>query len=202
MNRDPSFIFCRIVAGEIPSRKAYEDDELLAFHDIHPWAPVHVLVIPKEHVASLADVDDGHAPDREPAGPREGAVVREPPLLFGTEHAHRHPGRPREGMNERAGGTSLAAGCSHDRASALGALGACEPGVAPGHAGDGVHRSGTEPSTLRDLGPEAEALAALEDGGHPPARGDVGDEQARRVRPYVDDGDAHRGHRDGVTGRL
>ena len=62
MNRDPGCIFCRIVAGEIPSRKAYEDDELLAFHDIAPWAPVHVLVIPKEHVASLADVDDGHAP--------------------------------------------------------------------------------------------------------------------------------------------
>jgi histidine triad (HIT) family protein len=45
--RDPGCIFCRIVAGEIPCRKAYEDDEILAFHDIAPWAPQHVLVIPK-----------------------------------------------------------------------------------------------------------------------------------------------------------
>lgn len=61
MAHDPSCIFCRIVAGEIPSRKAYEDDELLAFHDIAPWAPVHVLVIPKRHVASLYDVTDADA---------------------------------------------------------------------------------------------------------------------------------------------
>ena len=57
-NRDPACLFCRIVAGEIPSRKAHEDDELLAFHDIAPWAPVHVLVIPKRHIASFYDVDD------------------------------------------------------------------------------------------------------------------------------------------------
>lgn len=53
-------IFCRIVAGEIPAKKVLEDDELLAFHDIAPWAPVHLLVIPKEHVASLAEVDERH----------------------------------------------------------------------------------------------------------------------------------------------
>ena len=61
MNRDPGCIFCKIVAGEIPSKTVYEDDELLVFHDIAPWAPVHVLAIPKEHVASLYDVNDGHA---------------------------------------------------------------------------------------------------------------------------------------------
>ena len=60
MNADPSCIFCKIVAGQIPSRKAYEDDELLAFHDINPWAPVHVLVIPKQHIATLADVGTEH----------------------------------------------------------------------------------------------------------------------------------------------
>ena len=60
MNRDPNCIFCKIVAGQIPSRKAYEDDELLAFHDIAPWAPVHVLVIPKEHIGSFYDVTDAH----------------------------------------------------------------------------------------------------------------------------------------------
>lgn len=47
-------LFCRIVRGEIPSRKVYEDDELLAFHDINPARPVHVLVIPKKHITSLA----------------------------------------------------------------------------------------------------------------------------------------------------
>jgi histidine triad (HIT) family protein len=53
-------LFCEIVAGRIPARKAYEDDELLAFHDINPQAPVHVLLIPKQHVTSLLDLDDGH----------------------------------------------------------------------------------------------------------------------------------------------
>jgi histidine triad (HIT) family protein len=61
MKRDPGCIFCRIVAGEIPSRKAYEDEEMLVFHDIAPWAPVHVLMVPKEHVATLYDVGDEHA---------------------------------------------------------------------------------------------------------------------------------------------
>ena len=62
MNHDPDCIFCKIVAGQIPSRKAYEDDELLVFHDIAPWAPVHLLVIPKEHVATLYEITDAHAP--------------------------------------------------------------------------------------------------------------------------------------------
>ncbi len=39
----------------------YEDDELLAFHDIHPWAPVHILIIPKQHIVSMTDVTDAHA---------------------------------------------------------------------------------------------------------------------------------------------
>ena len=55
-------IFCRIVEGKIPSRKAYEDDEVLAFHDIHPWAPVHLLLIPKRHIESMAQVQEGDAP--------------------------------------------------------------------------------------------------------------------------------------------
>jgi len=60
VSADPSCIFCKIVAGQIPSRKVFEDDELLAFHDIQPWAPVHVLIIPKSHIASLADVQPEH----------------------------------------------------------------------------------------------------------------------------------------------
>ena len=62
MHRDPNCIFCRIVAGEIPSRKAYEDDDILVFHDIAPWAPVHVLVIPKKHVTTFYDVEDADTP--------------------------------------------------------------------------------------------------------------------------------------------
>jgi len=54
-------IFCKIARGEIPSKKVYEDDELFAFHDIHPVAPVHFMLIPKLHVASLMEADDSHA---------------------------------------------------------------------------------------------------------------------------------------------
>ena len=50
-------IFCKIVAGTIPSRKVYEDERVLAFDDIHPMAPVHVIIIPKRHVATLMAVD-------------------------------------------------------------------------------------------------------------------------------------------------
>jgi histidine triad (HIT) family protein len=57
---DPNCVFCKIAAGQIPSKKAYEDEHLLAFHDIHPWAPVHVLIIPKRHIATLADVGPEH----------------------------------------------------------------------------------------------------------------------------------------------
>ena len=60
MTHDPNCIFCKIVAGQIPSRKAYEDDDLLVFHDIKPWAPVHLLIIPKVHIPTLADVTDEH----------------------------------------------------------------------------------------------------------------------------------------------
>jgi len=60
MAQDPDCLFCKIAAGTIPSRKVYEDDDLLAFHDIHPVAPVHFLMIPKQHVASLAECDMSH----------------------------------------------------------------------------------------------------------------------------------------------
>lgn len=60
MTHDPDCIFCKIVAGKIPSRKAYEDDELFVFHDIHPWAPVHLLIIPKLHVPMLSDIAPEH----------------------------------------------------------------------------------------------------------------------------------------------
>ena len=49
-------LFCKIVAGEIPSTKVYEDDSILAFRDINPQAPTHILVIPKIHIASVAEI--------------------------------------------------------------------------------------------------------------------------------------------------
>jgi len=52
-------IFCKIIKGEIPSSKVYEDEEILAFNDINPAAPIHVLVIPKKHITSLAEMEDG-----------------------------------------------------------------------------------------------------------------------------------------------
>jgi len=60
MHTDPNCIFCKIVAGQIPSRKVFEDEELLVFHDINPWAPVHVLIIPKEHIATHYEVRPEH----------------------------------------------------------------------------------------------------------------------------------------------
>ena len=62
MQYDPSCLFCRIVRGEIPSRKIYEDDDVLAFHDIAPVAPVHFLIVPKRHVATLYDTNAADAP--------------------------------------------------------------------------------------------------------------------------------------------
>ena len=53
-------IFCKIIAGEIPSRKVYEDEDVYAFHDIHPFARVHFMIIPKLHIASLADAAPEH----------------------------------------------------------------------------------------------------------------------------------------------
>ena len=60
MNASPDCIFCKIVSGQIPSRKVYEDDDIFAFHDINPWAPVHFLVIPKLHSPSMAQISAEH----------------------------------------------------------------------------------------------------------------------------------------------
>lgn len=60
MSADPNCVFCKIAAGQVPAKKVHEDDELLVFHDINPWAPVHVLVIPKQHIATFYDVKPEH----------------------------------------------------------------------------------------------------------------------------------------------
>ena len=54
-------VFCKIARGELPSRKVYEDNEMLAFHDIQPLAPVHLLIIPKAHLESLSEVGEADA---------------------------------------------------------------------------------------------------------------------------------------------
>lgn len=54
-------IFCKIIAGEIPSAKVYEDDKILAFKDIKPMAPVHILIIPKEHFSGINALDEAKA---------------------------------------------------------------------------------------------------------------------------------------------
>lgn len=56
---DENCIFCKIIKGEISSSKVYEDEEILAFNDINPAAPIHILVIPKKHITSLAEMEDG-----------------------------------------------------------------------------------------------------------------------------------------------
>ncbi|MCU0973067.1 MAG: histidine triad nucleotide-binding protein [Burkholderiales bacterium] len=53
-------IFCKIARGEIPSKKIYQDDDVIAFHDIRPIAPVHFMVVPALHVGSLAEVTEDH----------------------------------------------------------------------------------------------------------------------------------------------
>ena len=56
---DENCVFCKIIKGEIPSSKVYEDEEILAFKDINPAAPIHILVIPKKHIKSLAEMQEG-----------------------------------------------------------------------------------------------------------------------------------------------
>lgn len=57
MSTDPNCIFCKIIRNEIPSSRVYEDDDVLVFKDIHPSAPVHLLVIPKRHISGLSAVE-------------------------------------------------------------------------------------------------------------------------------------------------
>lgn len=58
---DPDCLFCKIASGKIPSKPVYQDDEFYAFHDIHPSAPVHFLIIPRLHIPSMALLTEDHA---------------------------------------------------------------------------------------------------------------------------------------------
>jgi histidine triad (HIT) family protein len=66
-----SCVFCRIAAGELPSERVYEDPDVVAFRDIHPQAPVHVLVVPRQHLPSLSELEDQRL-----AGALLGAAAR------------------------------------------------------------------------------------------------------------------------------
>ncbi len=70
-------IFCRIIQGDIPSKKVYEDDRIFAFEDIAPKAPTHVLVVPKRHIPRLADVSSGDAALLGELAVRAAAIARE-----------------------------------------------------------------------------------------------------------------------------
>ena len=61
MHHDPDCLFCKIIDGKIPSQKVYEDDLVYAFKDIHPWAPIHFLIVPREHLASMEQAGPEHA---------------------------------------------------------------------------------------------------------------------------------------------
>ena len=60
MHHDTDCIFCKIIEGKIPSQKVYEDELVYAFKDIHPWAPVHFLIVPKEHIPSMEQAGPQH----------------------------------------------------------------------------------------------------------------------------------------------
>ena len=79
-----SCLFCRIISGEIPSKKLYEDERLVAFADIAPQAPFHALVVPRQHVATLNDL-----------GPQQDAIVGEMvrrAAALAKEHGYAEPG--------------------------------------------------------------------------------------------------------------
>ena len=69
-------IFCRIVAGEIPSKKVFEDDRIFAFEDISPKAPTHVLVVPREHIGRLSDVSPAEEPLLGALAARAASIAR------------------------------------------------------------------------------------------------------------------------------
>ena len=75
-----SCLFCRIAAGEIPAKKVYEDSDLVAFEDINPQAPMHVLIVPRAHISTVNDLGAGH-------DALVGAMVRRAGAIA-AEHGH------------------------------------------------------------------------------------------------------------------
>ena len=78
-------LFCKIINGEIPSEKVYEDEEILVFKDIHPKAPVHILVIPKKHISSAMEIEEQ---DEALIG-KMFTVIKKLAKEFGLENGYR-----------------------------------------------------------------------------------------------------------------
>ena len=76
-------LFCKIIAGEIPSDRVYEDDQVLAFRDINPQAPVHILIIPKEHIESIAQITPANSGVLSHIGEVIAQIAREQKLEDG-----------------------------------------------------------------------------------------------------------------------
>ncbi|HET9783314.1 MAG TPA: histidine triad nucleotide-binding protein [Terriglobales bacterium] len=83
MKSAPDCLFCRIVAGAIPARKVYEDDRMLAFEDIQPGAPTHVLLVPRQHLRGLAEATAADAGLLGDLQLRAAAIARERNLTSG-----------------------------------------------------------------------------------------------------------------------
>ena len=93
-----SCLFCKIIAGDIPSSKVYEDERVFAFNDIHPQAPMHVLIVPKTHIATLNDLTAAN-------DDLVGAMVRAAAKIA-KDHGHDGPGyRTVFNCNAQAGQT-------------------------------------------------------------------------------------------------
>jgi hypothetical protein len=101
---DPHCVFCRIIRGEIPAAKVYEDAEVLAFPDIRPQAPVHLLVIPKVHVATLYDAEPAHQ-----------AALGKMLAVTGGSRARRAPPTASAPSSTPAGWAPGGVSCSHAR---------------------------------------------------------------------------------------
>ena len=70
-------LFCRNISGEIPAKKAYEDDDVVAFNDVNPQAPVHILIIPRKHIATLDDLTEGDAASMGTVVVKAAAIARQ-----------------------------------------------------------------------------------------------------------------------------
>jgi histidine triad (HIT) family protein len=77
MATDPHCVFCRIIRGELPSRKVYEDGDVIGVHDINPSAPVHFMLIPKNHVVSMYELTPGDAAAMGKIMTIAGGIARE-----------------------------------------------------------------------------------------------------------------------------
>lgn len=82
MTNDPNCIFCKIIAGDLPCTEVWQNDYCLAFHDLYPKAPTHVLVVPKHHISGIADMTE---PDRSWAGEFMLGIA-ETARVLGLEH--------------------------------------------------------------------------------------------------------------------